>query len=114
MIGLAAFGSLLGVVFEAKVFGTHKFKAFNKTSIWKSALRLAVMIGGQQAFIWLGTALSGYAFKAFGLHPDVSFVLKKAIPAFCGNFYVFGLSRWISMKLRLINTDTTVQDEAVS
>ena len=111
MIGLAAFGSLAGVVFEAKMFGTHKYKSFNRTSIIKSVLRLLVMIGGQQVFVWMGTVLPGHAFKAFGVYPDVAFVLKRAIPAFFGNFYIFGLSRWICLKLNLINTDTGAQGQ---
>ena len=46
MISLGTFGSLMGISFEAKVFGSNKYKAFNKTSVVVSVLRTIVMVAG--------------------------------------------------------------------
>ena len=94
MIGMTAFGSLAGVIFEAKVLGANKYRAFNRTGAAKTILRMVVMLGGQLPFLWLGTVFPGFALKTLNVHPDVLFVLKRAMAVFCGNFYVFGLSRW--------------------
>ena len=54
-------------------------------------------------FLIFGAKLTTYTFDALGVHEDVLFALKRGIALGFGYFYVFGLSRWISAKLGLIN-----------
>ena len=68
MISMGTFGTLLGIVFEAKVLHTQKYKNFNKTNGLISALRLIVMIGGQVPFLILGSRLTTYTFDVLGVH----------------------------------------------
>ena len=68
MISMGTFGTLLGIVFEAKVLQTQKYKDFNRTNGLITVLRLIVMIGGQVPFLILGAKLTTYTFDALGLH----------------------------------------------
>ena len=72
-------------------------------------MRLIVTLLGELPFLWLGSVLTTFALKSLNVHPDVLFVLKKAMAVFCGNFYIFGISRWTCMKLSLINTDIELE-----
>ena len=46
MISLGTFGTLVGISFEAKVFGTDKYKSFNQTGVGATILRTIIMVGG--------------------------------------------------------------------
>ena len=106
MISAATFGTLLGISFEAKVFGSNKYKSFNQTSTSAGVLRLVIMIGGQLPFLYLGTVIPKAIFEVLGVDQDTRFAVQRGIALATGYFYAFGISRYLCYRLGLINTST--------
>ena len=112
MISLGTFGTLVGISFEAKVFGSEKYKSFNQTGIGATLLRTIIMVGGQLPFLYLGTILPKAIFEALAVHQDVYFAVKRGIALGSGYFYAFGLSRYLCYRLGLINTSCKVEQKS--
>ena len=103
VIQLSLLMCLLGVSFEAKVLGTHKYREFNDTGMEKRLLILLVLLAGliPDALVKKGVTAG---LEASGANDDIVFMWMKSIVTGAYHFYCFGLSRWICFKLSLINT----------
>ena len=102
LIALSALACLLGASVEAKVFKTDKYTASNKTSFLFTVLRAIVIVAGLVPSGVIREKLLPLVLFPFG--DEWVFALKRTIATSVINFHGFGMQRWISYKLGLINT----------
>lgn len=97
-------GSYLGVIVEQRYMGTAKYTKFNQTSFLTTITR--TVIGFTIALPILSPIVLT---PKTGIHWTTKVLCKTVIPIGCGNFYLYGFSKYISLKLGLINTEINIE-----
>jgi len=92
-------GAYFGVILEQKWMGTRKYVDFYKTSNFVTLKRIIVTLTLASPCL-----ACIFLFPKKGYHWFSVMMFRTVIPVTLGNFYLFGFSKWISLKVGLINT----------
>ena len=102
-----ASGIYIGMVIDKKWFGMDRFPFYSDTSLIHSILRIAV-VG-----IISSPILITKLFPRDGYSYITTFVIRKLAVPVVGLTYLFGMGRWISANLGLINTRQPREEEDI-
>ena len=81
--------------------GTRKYKKFNRTAPFTTLKRIIFT-----TFVGCPVLCGIVLCPSHGIHWSVKLLFKVVIPLTLGNFYLFGVSKWVALQFNLINTST--------
>ena len=98
-------GTYIGLILEQKYLGTREYTEFHNTSVKLTITRLLA------GFASFAPILSSIFLFPKRFHWSIVVLGRIVVPVGLGNFYLFGLSKWIFIKLGLANLKKSSDNE---